>query len=125
MKNDYRQFFNPPKPSSPHRKRVSFKREVNPRSEKTEDIRKLESPVKGEIRPAWEVYFHARERRGKPVMSYQMSASPVDFGFFIAHWICDAAEKLGYDPNKMADAIKRAVAEGVAKYEAEVKRKNA
>lgn len=111
-------FKNSPPPASPFRKRVNISREVKARSEKTETIRKMESPVKGEIRPAYQIYFHAREQRGKPVMSYTMSASAADLGFIIAHWICDAAEKVGYDPNRMAEWIKKAIAEATAKYEA-------
>ena len=118
-KNNFAQYFrNSPPPSSPFRKRVNISREVRPRSEKTEEIRKKESPVKGEMRPAYSIDFHCRERRGKPVMSYMMSASAADIGFILAHFICDAAAKVGYDPNRMAEWIKKEIASATAKFEA-------
>lgn len=112
-------FKNSPPPASPFRKRVNISREVRPRSEKTETIRKMESPVKGEMRPAYSVDFHCRERRGNPVMSYMMSVSPHDMCFILSHFICDAASRVGYDPNQMAQGIKEMIADATARYEAE------
>lgn len=86
----------PPKPE--FRKRHDVAVEIGPRKNKTTKIKRRESPVKGEATPLFSIDFHARERNGKPYMSYMMNANAVQFGEILTLWILENHTRLKYHP---------------------------
>lgn len=99
----------PPKPEFKKRHDVAV--EIGPRKNKTTKIKRRESPVKGEATPVFSIDFHARERNGKPVMSYMMSANAIQFGEILTLWILENHTRLNYHPIALLCGILSAAVE--------------
>lgn len=98
----------PPKPA--WKKRVDVETKTTARKTVVKPIKRLQSPVKGETTPEWCVYFHAREKNGKPMLSCTQSISAVKFGEVLALWILDNHNKLHFHPVALAWGVLKAVA---------------
>lgn len=104
----YRRFVRgaPPKPA--YAKRCDVAAKISPRKNVTEQIARKRSPVKNELTPGFCIDFHARERHGKPVLSYSMSANAIQFGEIITLWLLENASRLNYEPIPLAVGILKA-----------------
>ena len=99
MKNTtYQQHVRGAPPTPKYRKRHDVASEISPRKDKDTQIKRMQSPVKGEATPKYVIQFHARERNGKPYIKDMMSASAVDFADIITLWILRSGTKLGFHP---------------------------
>lgn len=104
----YKQFVKGAPRKEAFQKRVNCKVNITAKTNKEQAIKRLPSPVSGEDVPDYCVYFHARERNGKRVMSYTQSISGSVFGEVLTLWILDNHSRLGYHPVAMAKAILKA-----------------
>lgn len=111
VKSNFAQFVRgaPPKPE--FRKRHDVAVEIGPRKNKTTKIKRRESPVKGEATPLFSIDFHARERNGKPYMSYMMNANAVQFGEILTLWILENHTRLKYHPIALLVGMMKAAIE--------------
>lgn len=96
----------PPKPE--YAKRCDVAAKISPRKNVTEQIARKRSPVKNELTPEFCIDFHARERHGKPVLSYSMSANAIQFGEILTLWLLENASRLNYKPIPLAVGILKA-----------------
>lgn len=96
----------PPKPA--YAKRCDVAAKISQRKSTTEHIARKRSPVKGELTPNFCIDFHARERNGKPVLSYSMSANAIQFGEILTLWLLENASRLNYEPIPIAVGILKA-----------------